>query len=126
MIDTEMSNKRVTLANVHDPSRGDHPESFGTLMREVVAMDNELINDEREVSWSRQHPSRTAPSRWRECNCRSHNNLQQDLADRRMANPMDPVLSHHTSQERQPTAVLPELRNNKPHQSQSVTQATSC
>ena len=33
-----------------------------------------------------------------------------------MANPMDPVLSHHTSQERQPEAVL-ELANNKPHQS---------
>ena len=31
-----------------------------------------------------------------------------------MANPMDPVLSHHTSQERQPAAV-PELPNNKPH-----------
>ena len=30
--------------------------------------------------------------------------------------PMDPVLSHHTSQERQPAAV-PELPNNKPHQS---------
>ena len=30
---------------------------------------------------------------------------QQDLADRRMANLMDPVLSHHTSQERQPAAV---------------------
>ena len=29
---------------------------------------------------------------------------------------MDPVLSHHTSQERQPAAVL-ELPNNKPHQS---------
>ena len=29
-----------------------------------------------------------------------------------MANPMDPVLSHHTSQERQPAAV-PELPNNK-------------
>ena len=29
---------------------------------------------------------------------------------------MDPVLSHHTSQERQPAAV-PELQNNKPHQS---------
>ena len=43
-------------------------------------------------------------------------NLQQDLADRRMANPMDPVLSHHASQERQPAAV-PELPNNKPHQS---------
>ena len=36
-----------------------------------------------------------------------------------MANPMDPVLSHHTSQKRQPAAV-PELLNNnlnKPHQS---------
>ena len=29
---------------------------------------------------------------------------------------MDPVLSHHTSQERQPAAV-PELPNNQPHQS---------
>ena len=26
--------------------------------------------------WSRQHPSRTGPSRWRGCNHRSHNNLQ--------------------------------------------------
>ena len=42
--------------------------------------------------------------------------LQHDLADRRMANTMDPVLSHHTSQERQP-AAMPELPNNKPHQS---------
>ena len=33
-----------------------------------------------------------------------------------MANSMDPVLSHHTSQERQPAAA-PELLNNKPHQS---------
>ena len=41
---------------------------------------------------------------------------QQDLADRRMANPVDPVLSHHTSPKRQPAAV-PELLNNKPHQS---------
>ena len=32
-----------------------------------------------------------------------------------MASPLDPVLSHHTSQERQPAAV-PELPNNKPHQ----------
>ena len=35
--------------------------------------------------------------------------------DRRMANPVDPVLSHHTSQERQPAAV-PELPNSQPHQ----------
>ena len=33
-----------------------------------------------------------------------------------MANPLDPVLGHYTSQERQPAAV-PELLNNKPHQS---------
>ena len=33
-----------------------------------------------------------------------------------MANPMDPVLSHHTSQERQPAAVS-DLSNNQPHQS---------
>ena len=33
-----------------------------------------------------------------------------------MAIPMDPVLSHHTSQERQPAAV-PELPNSQPHQS---------
>ena len=32
-----------------------------------------------------------------------------------MANPLDPVLSHHTSQERQPAAV-PELPNDQPHQ----------
>ena len=61
----------------------------------------------------RQHPS--SPSRWRGRNRRSHNNLQQDLADRRMANLMDPVISHHSSQERQPAAV-PELSNDQPHQ----------
>ena len=33
-----------------------------------------------------------------------------------MANPVDPVLSHQASQERQPAAV-PELRNDQPHQS---------
>ena len=39
-----------------------------------------------------------------------------------MANPMGPVPSHHTSQERQPAAV-PELPNNKPHQSPKQTHA---
>ena len=73
------------------------------------------IIEEREVSWSRQHPGRTGPSTWRGCNHHSHDSLQQDLAGRRMANPMDPVLSHHTSLERQPAAA-PEL----------VTQAKSC
>ena len=32
-----------------------------------------------------------------------------------MANTVDPVLSHHTYQERQP-AVVPELPKNQPHQ----------
>ena len=41
--------------------------------------------------------------------------MQQDLADRRMANPVDPGLSHHISQEKQPAAV-PELPNNQPRQ----------
>ena len=39
-----------------------------------------------------------------------------------MANPMDPVLSYHTSQERQPTAV-PEQPNNQPHQSSKQSHA---
>ena len=72
------------------------------------------IIEEREFGLSRQHSSRTGPSMWRECNHLSHGNLQQDLADRRMANPMDPVLIHHTSQERQPAAV-PKLPNDQPH-----------
>ena len=80
------------------------------------------IIEEREVSWSRQHPSRTGQSRWRGCNHCSHDNLQQDLADRRMANSMDPVLSNQTSKERQPAAV-PEIANNQPHQS---SKANSC
>ena len=83
------------------------------LRREVEAAVQSLKKG--EVSWSRQHPSRTGPSRWRGCNHRSHDNLQQDLADRRMANPVDPVLSYHTSQERQPAAVS-EIPNNQPHQ----------
>ena len=41
--------------------------------------------------------------------------MQQNLADRRMAKTVDPVLSHYTSQERQPAAV-PELPNDQPHQ----------
>ena len=74
------------------------------------------VTEEREVSRSRQHSSRPGPSRWSGCNHRSHDNLEQDLADRRRANPVDSVPSHHNSQERQPAAV-PELPNNKPHQS---------
>ena len=55
------------------------------------------ITEEREVSWSWEHPSRPGWSRWRGCNRCFHDNLQQDLADRRMANPLDPLLGHHNS-----------------------------
>ena len=41
--------------------------------------------------------------------------MQQELADRRMAIPVEPVLSHHTFQERQHAAV-PELLYDQPHQ----------
>ena len=39
-----------------------------------------------------------------------------------MPNTVDPVLSHHTSQERQPAAV-PELQNDQPHQLPKQSQA---
>ena len=73
------------------------------------------IIEEREVSWKRQHPSRAGQSRWEGRNHRSHDNLQQELAGRRMANSVDTVLGHHTSQQRQP-AALPELPNDQPRQ----------
>ena len=38
-----MMNKRITLANMYAPSSGDHPEFFDTVIREIVAMANELI-----------------------------------------------------------------------------------
>ena len=53
------------------------------------------IVEEREVSWSWHHPGRTGPSMWRRRNHCSHHNLRQDLADRRMTNPVDPILSQH-------------------------------
>ena len=90
----------------------DHP----ILCREVEAAVQSLKKG------TSQHPNRTGASRWRGCNHRSHNNLQQDLADGRMANPMNLVHSHYTSQENQPAAV-PELPNNKPHQSPKQTHA---
>ena len=87
----------------------DHP-----ILREEVEVAVQLLKKGKLTGVDNIPAS--GPCRWRGCNHHSHDNLQQDLADRRMANPMDPVLSHHTSQERQPAAV-PELPNSKPHQS---------
>ena len=52
----------------------------------------------------------------------TEDNLQYDFADRRMANPVDPVLGHNISQERRPAAV-PELPNDQPHQSPKLSRA---
>ena len=43
LIDIEMLNKRLTLANLYAPSSGDHPEYFDKVINEVVSMNNELI-----------------------------------------------------------------------------------
>ena len=42
--------------------------------------------------------------------------LQQGMANGRVANNMDPVIDHHTPQERQ-SAVLSKLSDHQPHQS---------
>ena len=39
MIDIEMLNKRLTLANLYAPSSGDHLEFFDKVVNEVVSMD---------------------------------------------------------------------------------------
>ena len=44
------------------------------------------IIEEREVSWSRQHPSRTGPSRWTGCNYRSHDNLHHFCCSQQLKN----------------------------------------
>ena len=47
------------------------------------------------------------------------------MADRTMANSVDPVLGHHTSQERQPAAML-QLLDDKPHQPSRQSCAEDC
>ena len=112
---TELYNhKTIGVPSVLDCPQTDTEDDYTILSKEVEAALQSL--KKREVSWSTQHPSRTGPSRWRGCNHCCHDNMQQDLTDWRMADPMVPVLSHHTSQERQPAAV-PELPNDQPHQS---------
>ena len=77
------------------------------LRKEVEAV---VVIVESEISWILHHPIKKKKK-----NHRCNDNLHQDLADRRMDNPMDPVFGHHTSQERQPAAV-PELPNDQSHQ----------
>ena len=63
--------------SVLDCSQTDTEDDHPILRKEVEAAST--IIEDREVNLSRQHPSRTGPSRWRGCNHRSHNNLQYDL-----------------------------------------------
>ena len=94
--------------------RGCHPLIL-SLTKKWRLQKCSTISENRKVYWSSQHPSRTRPGRWRSSPHCTLDNLQQDLADGRLANPVDPVLDHHTSQERQPAAV-PKLPNGQPHQ----------
>ena len=43
LIDIEMLNKLMTIANIYAPSSGDHPEYLEKVIREVVLLDNESI-----------------------------------------------------------------------------------
>ena len=43
LIDIEMLNKRMTIANIYAQSSGDHLQSFEKVIREVVLLDNESI-----------------------------------------------------------------------------------
>ena len=113
---------RTTLPNTQPISLhvGSADIPFTTCARILDFMMSDYLSLETAIDSLKKGKSagvnRTGPTRWIGCNHRSHDNLQQDLADRRMAKPRDPVLTHHTSQERQPAAV-PELPNDHPHQS---------
>ena len=84
--------------------------------------DHPILRREVELQYSHWRKGSQLESTLSQQNWSKHDNLQQDLADRRMANPMDPVLRHHTSQKRQPAAV-PELLNNQSHQSSKQSHA---
>ena len=43
LIDIEMLNTGMTIANIYAPSSDDQPESFEKVIREVVLLDNESI-----------------------------------------------------------------------------------
>ena len=56
LIDIQMLNKRLTLANLYAPSSGDHPEFFfgfffDKAINEVVSMDNELSVTGGDWNW---------------------------------------------------------------------------
>ena len=103
---------RSSAVKVHDSQA----YSKMGVTRECIGCVLELRKILLSLQELREIPLSTGPSRWTGCNHRSHNNLQQDLADWRMANTVDPILGYQTSQEKQPAAV-PELQNNQPHQS---------
>ena len=103
------ANGDPSVLNCPQPdTKDDHP----ILRREVEAAVQSL---KKGKSAGVDDISRSGQNMWRSSNHCSHDNLQEDLADRRMAKTVDPVLGHHPSQERQPAAV-PELPNDQPDQ----------
>ena len=70
---TELHNYKANGGpSVLDCPQTDTEDDHSILRKELEAA---VLTEEKEVSWSRQHPSRTGPNRWRGCNHHSHNNL---------------------------------------------------
>ena len=80
------------------------------------------ITEEREISWSRQHPSRTGSSRYRGRNHCSHDNLQQILADRKWPTPWTQSLVTTLP----PKMAICSSARTTEWSASSVTQAKSC
>ena len=72
------------------------------------------ITQEKKIGRGGQHTSRTCTSRRRSHEWCSTHHLQQNLADWKMANPVDTVTDHHATKEREP-ANVPKLPHNQPH-----------
>ena len=73
------------------------------------------IAQEGEVSNSGQRPSGAGAGRGRNHDKCPTDYLQQDLADRGVAQAVDPISHHYPPQERQPT-IMPEVSYHQPHQ----------
>ena len=72
------------------------------------------ITQERKIGRGGQHTCRTCTSRTRSHDWCSTHHLQQNLADWKMANPVDAVTDHHATKEREP-ANVPKLSHSQSH-----------
>ena len=74
------------------------------------------ITEERQVGRRGQNSTGAGPGRRRGYDRHVTHHLQQDLADRKVANTLDSVPDHHSPKERKPT-TMPKLPYHQPDQS---------